>query len=391
MGDPKQTARGVQAVAVKIVFVGQKGIPATFGGVEYHVDELSRSLVSAGSEVLVYVRSWYTRPGIQAAGGVRLCHVPTLRTKHLDASVHSLLCSLHALLQNADIIHYHGIGPALFSVIPRLFGKRVVATVHRLDWQTEKWGACARALLRVGEWVSVRVPDRTIVVSEDLRRYFRARYGKETDHIPHGIRLPQARPPNIIRERHGLQGRDYVLFMGRLVPEKRVDWLIRSFRELTLGDSRFSGIRLVIAGGSSSTDKYVETLGALSGDCTDLVYTGYVTGAEKEELLSNALALALPSYLEGFPIVLLEAKSYGICCLVSDIPPHREAIRSGIDGVLFDARHRSDLTRKLKWLLSNPARAESLGRRAREEMSRRPSWHEVMGKTLALYRDVLRR
>ena len=376
---------------MKIVFIGQKGVPATFGGVEYHVDELSRNLVSAGNEVLAYVRSWYTPRGSQSAAGVRLCHVPTLRTKHLDASVHSFLCSFHALFQNADIIHYHGIGPAVFSVIPKLAGKKVIATVHRLDWQTEKWGRVAKFLLRVGEWVSVSVPDKTIVVSEDLQRYFRARYGRETHHVPHGISLPQVRPPDIIRERHGLLGRDYVLFMGRLVPEKRVDWLIRSFCELVRADNRFRGMRLVIAGGSSSTDKYVEKLGGLSAGCPGIVYTGYVAGVEKEELLSNALVLALPSYLEGFPIVLLEAKSYGICCLVSDIPPHREAVRSGVDGVLFDARSRSDLTGKLRWVLSDPARAESLGLRAREEMGQRLSWGEVVGRTLALYRTVVHR
>jgi glycosyltransferase involved in cell wall biosynthesis len=390
VGDPQQTARRIRAGVVKIVFIGQKGVPATFGGVEYHVDELSRSLVSAGNEVLAYVRTWYTPRGTQAASGVRLCHVPTLRTKHLDASVHSFLCSLHALFQHADIIHYHGIGPAVFSVIPKLVGKKVIATVHRLDWQTEKWGRVAKFLLRVGEWASVSVPDKTIVVSRDLQRYFRARYGRETDHVPHGISLPQVRPPDIIRQRHGLQGKDYVLFMGRLVPEKRVDWLIRSFCELVLADSRFRGMRLVIAGGSSSTDKYVEALGGLSAGCPGIVYTGYVTGVEKEELLSNALVLALPSYLEGFPIVLLEAKSYGVCCLVSDIPPHREAVRSGVDGVLFDARDRSDLTGKLKWLLSDSARAESLGLRAREEMRQRLSWGEVVGRTLAVYRTVLR-
>jgi glycosyltransferase involved in cell wall biosynthesis len=376
---------------MKVLFIGQKGIPATFGGVEYHVDELSRSLASAGAEVVVYVRSWYTERGIQSAGGVRLCHVPTLRTKHLDASVHSLLCSVHALLQRADIVHYHGIGPALFSAIPRLFGKKVIVTVHRLDWQTEKWGAVAKALLKAGEWVSVTVPDRTIVVSEDLKRYILARYGKTTDHIPHGISLPQARPPRIIRERHGLRGNDYVLFMGRLVPEKRVDWLVQSFCELRLADSRFGGMRLVVAGGSSSTDRYVERLRGLSSSCEAVVYTGYVTGAEKEELLSNALVFALPSYLEGFPIVLLEAKSYGVCCLVSDIPPHREAIRGGVDGVLFDARNRSDLTSKLGALLSDPGRAASLGKRAREEMSQRPGWDEVAGKTLEVYRAVLSR
>ena len=375
---------------MKVLFIGQKGIPATFGGVEYHVDELSKSLASAGADVLVYVRTWYTKKGIQSAGGVRLCHIPTVRTKHLDASVHSLLCSVHGLLQRADIVHYHGIGPALFSAIPRLFGKKVVVTVHRLDWQTEKWGMVAKCFLRLGEMVSARVPNRTIVVSEDLRHHFLTGYGRDTDHIPHGISLPQVRSPAIIREKHGLQGKDYVLFMGRLVPEKRVDWLIRSFRELLVGDPPLSGTKLVIAGGSSSTDEYVKRLAGLSAESPDIIYTGYVTGEEKEELLSNALVFALPSYLEGFPIVLLEAKSYGVCCIVSDIPPHREAISGGVDGVLFDARDRSDLTGKLGSLLSAPGRAASLGRRAREEMCQRPSWGEVAAKTLEVYRAVLR-
>ncbi|MCU0611812.1 MAG: glycosyltransferase, partial [Candidatus Eisenbacteria bacterium] len=188
---------------MKIAFIGQKGIPVTFGGVEYHVDALATGLAARGEDVSVYVRSWYTPRKLQRVNGVRLLHLATIRTKHLDASVHSLLCSLHVLFAGADIVHYHGIGPAVFSLIPRLFGTRVVVTVHRLDWQTEKWGRIARWFLRLGEYLAVRIPDRTIVVSEDLQRHFRECHGKETVHISHGIELPHLRAPGVIREKHG--------------------------------------------------------------------------------------------------------------------------------------------------------------------------------------------
>jgi glycosyltransferase involved in cell wall biosynthesis len=178
--------------------------------------------------------------------------------------------------------------------------------------------------------------------------------------------------------------------MGRLVPEKRVDWLIESFIRMTENNQHIPPVKLVIAGGSSATDAYTERLQTASADRDDIIFTGYVTGDEKEELLSNALVLALPSYLEGFPIVLLEAKSYGICCLASDISPHKEAIRSGIDGMLFSSHSHADLTEKLQSLLVDLDSAERLGKRAREEMQKRPSWAEIVQRTVDLYQEAVK-
>jgi glycosyltransferase involved in cell wall biosynthesis len=284
------------------------------------------------------------------------------------------------------------VGPAFFSPIALAGGITTLATVHRLDWDSEKWKPGARAFLKAGERVAARFPHGTIVVSRELQDHFRRKYGKEVDLIPNGVDLPVWRPADIIRERYGLEENRYILFMGRLVPEKRVDWLIRSFLSLKRSSlPEFQRIKLVIAGGSSATDSYVDELRRLSDKDPGIVFTGYVHGEEKDELLSNALFFVLPSYLEGFPIVLLEAKSHGLCVLASDILPHREALRQGRDGIFFDAAQHDDLTRKLKDLVQRPDEPVRMGETARLEASRYLGWDEVVDKTLDVYRRVLDR
>jgi len=374
---------------MRIVFIGQKGIPATFGGIEYHVEELSRGLAARGHEVRVYVRSWYTDRRKKFADGVRLIHLPTIRSKHLDASVHSLLGSLHSLFSGADIVHYHAIGPAFFSWIPRLFGKKVVCTVHRKDWQAEKWKPAARAFLRLSERASILFPHRTIVVSRTLQDYFREKYGKDTVHIPHGGFKIAPREASLIKTKYGLRGEDYILFLGRLVPEKRVDLLIRAYRELKRTSPKIQGIRLIIAGGSSASDSYVASLKKLSAKEPGIHFVGFVSGVEKEELLTNALVFVLPSSLEGFPIALLEAKSSGLFCLVSDISPHREAVREGREGLYFRAGDFSDLARKLLSAVEDRDRLSLMKRKARDESRKPVLWAEACALTERVYQEVL--
>jgi glycosyltransferase involved in cell wall biosynthesis len=377
---------------MRIVFIGQKGIPATFGGIEYHVDNLSQGLAERGHDVFVYVRSWYTDKGLKRHNGVRLVHIPTIKTKHLDASLHSLLSSLHSLTLKADIVHYHALGPTFFSPIPLAMRNTIITTVHRLDWDSEKWNAGAKAFLKAGERVSARFAHRIIVVSGELKDYFQQTYGKEVELIPNGVDLPVSRPADIIRDKYGLGDKNYILFLGRLVPEKRVDWLIRSFLSLKRSSHpKFQRVKLVIAGGSSATDSYVHELRHLSGGDPDVVFTGYVHGEEKDELLSNALFFVLPSYLEGFPIVLLEAKSHGLCVLASDILPHREAIKDGKDGIFFHAGQHSDLTRKLQDLVEHPEKAFGMGNTAKREILKHLSWDDVVDQTLDVYIRVLER
>jgi glycosyltransferase involved in cell wall biosynthesis len=373
---------------MRIVFIGQKGIPAIFGGIEYHVDELSRGLAERGHDVRVYVRNWYTDRRIKSVHGIRLIHLPTVRSKHLDASVHSLLASIHSVFGGADIVHYHAIGPALFSWIPRIFGKKVVCTVHRKDWQAEKWKPAARAFLKLGERASILFPHRTIVVSRILQDYFREKYRKHTAYVPHGSFEIAPREPSLIRVKHGLKGKDYILFLGRLVPEKRVDLLIRAYRELKRTSPEIEGVKLIIAGGSSATDAHVRSLKALSEEEPDIHFVGFVSGAEKEELLTNALIFALPSSLEGFPIALLEAKSSGLFCLVSDISPHREAIREGRDGFFFRLGDASDLARKLLAALRDKDGLSLMKRGVRDESWKPIPWAEACSLTERIYREV---
>ncbi len=378
-----------QERTMKIAFIGQKGIPATYGGIEHHVDRLSRGLAASGHDVSVYVRNWYTNKKLDNYQGVRLVHIPTIKSKHLDASIHSLLCSVHALFQNYDIIHYHGIGPAFFSLIPKLFGKNIVVTVHRLDWDIEKWGTIAKSLLKLGEYISIQIPQRTVVVSDHLKQYFQSKYAKDTIYIHHGTEFPGLKTPRLILEKYDLKEKDYVLFMGRLTSEKRVDWLIRAFQDLIKNPAAPKHLKLVIAGGSSATHEYVKKLQNMSKNDNRIIFTGYVTGREKEELLSNAIVFSLPSRLEGYPIVILEAKSYGLCCLASDIPPHREAIEHGIDGFLFKHEDLSDLTSKLIHLINNSELTEKMGKAAREKSKMTPLWSVTVEESLRLYKSLL--
>lgn len=370
---------------MKVAFIGAKGIPPRFGGIEVHVDELSRGLVRRGEEAVVYVRDWYTPRRLKSHRGVRLVHAPTVRTKHLDAAAHSFLATVHCLFTRADIVHYHGIGPAIFSPLARVAGKRAAVTVHRLDWAADKWSPPARAMLKLAERVAVLAAHRLIVVSADLAGHLRLRHGVEASVIPNAVPRGTIRPLTGAGRRFGLEAGEYVLFLGRLVPEKRPDWLIRAFLESA---ARREGLKLVLAGGASGTESYVRRLRDLAEGDQRIVFTGNVGGGEKEEIFSNALLFVLPSRLEGHPIALLEARGYGLGCLVSDIAPHREVVRDGRDGVLFRAGDYGDFAAKLEALLDDPVRVREMGQRAAEAAASGPGWEDVVSETLAVYRSL---
>lgn len=286
-----------------IVFIGQKGIPAEFpgtSGVEFYVEERARMLVAAGKTVTCYVRPWAASGGTGTYKGIRLIRLPTIPTKHLDASVHSFLSTIHAVFSGADTVWYQAVGPGVFSIVPRVVGKTVITTVHGADWKRAKWNVAARAFLWFGSVVASRCSHLLLVVSGDLKEYYRFKG------IPAVVDEPQTptirkTPPDIITKKYGLMGSDYVLFMGRFVPEKRIEWLIGAWKRF-----RFPKPRLVLAGGSSRTDGYVRKLHDLASGDPEIVFTGYVFGREKQELLANCRAFVLPSRVEGSPTVFRE-------------------------------------------------------------------------------------
>ena len=227
--------------------IGQKGYPPVHGGIEKHVAELAERLGQDGFDITIYSRPHYSRhQGETGLKGVTVRRLPSIPTKHLDAISHSLLATCDSLPRSFDIVHYHALGPGLLAGLPRWLSRKVsVVTVHGLDWQREKWGLFARSVLRLGEYACVHLPHRTVVVSQALQAYFRERHGCETDYIPNGITAPDYREPEMIRER-GISGR-YLLFVGRLVPEKGCHLLLEAYASLPAEVAELDQLRCTAA------------------------------------------------------------------------------------------------------------------------------------------------
>jgi glycosyltransferase involved in cell wall biosynthesis len=370
---------------MRIAYIGLKGLPGAFSGIETHVHELGTRLAKRGHHVVAYVRPQYTPRHIRNDGGIRLLHLPTIASKHLDATVHSFLAALHTISRKYDIVHFHTIGPGFFAPLARLSGAKVVTTIHRADYLSDKWAWFARSCLRVAEQVSLYAPHATIVVAPYLQDHYRHQ-GRQVEYITNGVTLP---PPGIGSSRIraiGLTPDQYLLFLGRLTPEKRPDWAIRAFQQINDGATR-----LVIAGGSSATDQYVRDLKALAEPAGDkIIFTGPVYDSLKDELLANTRAFVLPSALEGLPITVLEAMSHGRPCLVSDIPPHRGLIHQGENGFLYRAADFDHLCQELANIMrAAPFDLACIGKAAKREVAEKYDWKKVVDQVECLYKMVL--
>jgi glycosyltransferase involved in cell wall biosynthesis len=366
--------------------IGQRGVPATFGGVERHVEEIGARLVDRGHDVTVFVRPNYTENPLSEYRGMRVQSVRTIGTKHLDAIVHSAASTMSAA-GRYDIVHYHAQGPGVPAVIPRYLSRsRVVQTIHGLDSQRSKWGGAAQRMLSAAEWMSAKVPDATIVVSRALADHYRAEYDRDTWVIPNGVVTPTRRTAMEITERFGLLGGDYALFVGRFVPEKAPDLLMEAFSNVD------TDARLLLAGSSSFTDEYVGRLDVLASRDPRIIMPGYVYGDVLDELYTNAAVFVLPSNLEGLPLTLLEAASYDTPLIASDIPPHTEVITDpGPGHRLFPSGDRDALTDAISDALKNqdeegPPAAE-FGQVVRERFT----WDSATEATERVYESVLDR
>jgi glycosyltransferase involved in cell wall biosynthesis len=356
--------------------LGLKGLPGAFGGVERHVEELGAQLVARGHEVLAYVRPFYTPEEI-VVRGVQTKRLPTIHSKHLDATLHTFFGAWHAGLRDFDIVHFHGIGPAAFAPITRGLGRTVVVTIHSLDYKRDKWNRAAKWMLRQGEKVAVRAADRVICVSRAIAESHRGAK-RPVVHIPNGVSEPTPRPPRLITERWGLRGGDYVFYAGRISPEKGVHHLVRAFHQVP-GDRR-----LVLAGGTSHTDDYLRALDREKDSRTLLV--DYQEGDALAELYSNAAAFVLPSDHEGMPVALLEAWSYGLPTLASDIEPCREI--AGAEGERSRYFPKGDVTalaERLTALLGADDRHE-MAARARAHALSAYGWAAIAAQVEEQYR-----
>jgi len=371
---------------MRIAFIGIKGLPGTFSGVETHVHELGTRLVKRGHEVFAYVRPHYTPRDVHEDDGIKLIHRPTVPSKHLDASVHSFLSALHTFGKPYDIVHFHCIGPGAFAPIARLSRARVVTTVHRFDYLSGKWGWFARTCLQTAERVCLQASHRAIGVAPFLREHYKG-MGFDVEYIPNGVPLPDLELPTNELGQFGLEPEQYYLYLGRLVPEKRPEWLIQAFMDVCDDPGR----RLVIMGGSSSTDDYVESLKRLAAPAGDrILFTGPVYGDAKEQVLAHARGFMLPSALEGLPITLLEAMSHSRPCLVSSIPPHRDVLVHGRNGFLHDEDSYDDLCERLREFdaLDAPTRTD-VGAAARKTVAEGYDWEEIVDSLERCYESAL--
>ena len=370
---------------MRIAFIGQKGVPATFGGIEHHVEQVGSRLAERGHEVTVFCRSSYETDRPREYKGMHLVHLPTVASKHLDAIVHSALSTAATVGRGFDIIHYHALGPGALSPVARVTTRaKVVQTIHGRDDERAKWGGAAQAMLRAAGWLSGRVPHATIVVSRDLAEHYRHRYGRDAVHIHNGVDPPAgAIGASEIERRFGLERDRYLLFVGRLVPEKAPDLLVRAFRRLP-GDHR-----LVIVGGSSFTDDYVRFIRALTAGDDRVQWVDYVYGPVLAELYANARAFVHPSSLEGLSLTLLEAASHASPIVASAIPPNVEVLHADGPGRrLFRPGDEDDLVAAIGRSLADPDAERAGAVELAEEVVKTYRWDTAVDATEAVYERV---
>ena len=362
--------------------IGQRGLPASYGGIERHVQELAVRLVQRGHEVVVFCRRNYTEVHPPTYRGVKLWYSPTYSSKHLEAAFHSAVSSALTVGRGFDIIHYHAVGPGLWSPVARwLTRAKVIQTIHGLDQDRAKWGGFARRVLQAGDWLSHRVPDALIVVGAYLLDHYRDRR-RLTVHIPNGVEVDMERDDSVLR-RLGLVAGGYVLFVGRLIPEKAVDHLLAAFSRVA------TGLRLVIVGGSSFTDTYEARLKELAAADPRVVLPGYVYGPELASLYSGAALYVQPSLLEGLPLTVLEAMSHDLPILLSDIPAHLEILpKARPGGRLFPAGNITALAEELVGALAATPADRRAAAVAGMAIRDRYSWDSVTDLTARLYHEV---
>lgn len=369
---------------LNICMLGHKRVPSREGGIEIVVEELSTRMVALGHEVTCYNRGGHHVSGQEFDDkkrmqyrGIKLKTVPTINLKGIAAMSSSFFAAIMATFGKFDVVHFHAEGPCAMLWLPKLFGKRCVATIHGLDHQRAKWGKLASTYIMLGEKCAAKFADEIIVLSGGVQKYFKDTYNRETKFIPNGVNRPEIRDVDLIRDKFGLEKDSYILFLGRLVPEKGIQYLIEAFKEV------HTDKKLVIAGGSSDTDEFANELRERASGDERIIFTGFVQGQLLDELYSNAYFYTLPSDLEGMPLSLLEAMSYGNCCLVSDIEECASVVEDR--AVTFRKSDVADLKNKLQMLCDNTKLIFDYKEQAADFIFSKYDWDIVTEKTIELY------
>lgn len=374
---------------MKIAFIGQKGIFGKFGGgVESHVEDLAVGLAKEGHQVIVYTRPYYSRfkiNKIRKYKGITLINLPTIKTKYLDAITHTFLASLDVLRRDVDIVHYHSIGPASLLLIPKLLKRkaRIIFTFHSQDYYHQKWGSFAKMYLKFGEMVGCFMADEVIVISKSIRRYVAKKYGVRPTFIPNGVKAASTSNVNSIKK-WGLKKDSYILCVSRMVPHKNIHLLIGAYNQLAK-ESKKLDKKLVIVGGGAYTDLYVKYLENYAKNSRNVILTGSLPSNSKilGELYSNAYMYVHPSESEGLSISLLEAGSFGLPVLVSNIVENRDVV--GLNGFYFENKSLKDLKSQLEFLTRNKRNVSGVGRKLKQEILNHYNWEGLTKRVQYVY------
>lgn len=365
---------------MKIAMIGLRGIPGKSGGVENTVENLAPRLVRLGCDITVYCRPKYCASKPKIFKGVHLKYLPTINTKYTESVVHSTISTANALFKDYDIVHYHAMGNGVFSIIPRIKGDKTIITLHGLDWEREKWGFAAKTFLKISEKLICRFPSKVIAVSDKIKKYYKKKYDKNIFYIPNGVDIKAPKKLNHLK-RFGLEKEKYILFLSRLVPEKGVHVLINAYKKTK------TDVKLVIVGDSTHTQGYCKKIKESAKDDKRIIFTGALYDDDKAEAFSNCLFFVLPSTIEGMPIVLLEAMSYGKCPLVSDIEENVDVIKDC--GFSFKVNDERDLQKMLRYMINQKNLLDKKGRECKELVKTNYDWDVIAQKTYEVYEDAL--
>ena len=403
--------------------LGTRGFPDVQGGVEIHCQNLYHVLAKLGCEIVVFTRRPYVNSNIKEYKGVKLISLPIIRHKSIEAFLHTLIGVFAALRYSPDILHIHGIGPSLFAPLARIFGMKVVMTSHGSNYKHLKWGRFAKLILRFGELIGVFYASEVIAISQNIADEIKKNYNRVVAVIPNGVTIPSILKTDNILKKYSLERGKYVLAVGRFVPEKGFHDLIDAFNQIQNPNSliqistsnlepRTSELqtpnsefvthhrplttdncplstdywKLVIVGRADHEDRYSLGLKEKARKNSNVILTGFLTGEPLHELYSYAGLFALPSYYEGLPIVLLEAMSYGLSCIASDIPANRNVELS--EDRFFKAGDVKALAIKIKEFIDKPLSEEDRKRQIRI-ISERYDWEKIAEKTLQIYSKLL--
>lgn len=378
-----------------IAFMTVKGIELG-GGIEAVTEKLGTKLVQRGHRVIVFSSSQFgSESGFH--NGIEIRVRPSILQKHLhkitlfSSSMFPLLWSnvsgaIRSRFSNSishhqdkfDIIHVHEF--SMFSAFPRIVGIPTVVQMHALLWKRAKWGPMSRMFLKVNELTLRLFPNAVTCVSRQMQQHFEKTLGMEATYIPNGVDPPRPKKPDKIKHM-GLDANDYILFAARLVPEKGAHYLINAFRKLECP------VKLVVAGDDPFEKRYIRSLHEMAENDPRIIFPRYVSGDTYLELITNARLFVLPSEIEGMPVALLEAMSYGRCCIVSDIPENMEAL-SG-HGYTFRNKSVEDLHRVLTLALEDLKTAETYGEEARNYVLTYYSWDRIVSLYEDFYRKVI--